>query len=503
MTSRHALQILLGLLLVVLICVSSPEALAQRIYRFYNTGDWVSYTNTRYVTSIARGFDVVYFGTTGGILRYNLRSDEWLDPLTISDGMPENWVRQLVVDRMTDEIWVQGQQTTSYFNPTFDEWRNDEPFLPEKVQPPGITIAQLPQLITEPGYFYFPQGILTDQKMMQYRITQLLSDDADVVWMGVWGLGPAKADLRRVNLELLRFGPYDDDIACLDRDDDDFWFLGGTDGLPGTISHYDRANGKWEYFEPVREAGIISDQFYAVTHDDNNVWIGTELGLVRLDKNDHSFRSYSHFDGIYGERVTAILPLKGSLLIGTEQGVSVLDFARDSIYAANSNNIRGQIVNDFAARNRTIYAATETGIYSLDWGASQWNRLSLSSPLLKAAVYDIQIVDSLLYTVGEDGVVVLNLNDNSVTVYDRTIRFQNARLTTLLVHQGVIWAGGDDGLFRLNARTGNWYRYGVNDGLISTRVSSLVADGDYVWIGTDKGVSRFLWKSFNRSDWLQ
>jgi ligand-binding sensor domain-containing protein len=115
----------------------------------------------------------------------------------------------------------------------------------------------------------------------------------------------------------------------------------------------------------------------------------------------------------------------------------------------------------------------------------------------------MQIVDSLLYTAGDDGVVVVNLNDNSDQLYDRNTKFHNAELKILLVHQGVIWVGGSSGLFRLNKRTGNWYRYTTNDGLVSQRISGLAGDGDYVWIGTDQGVTRFFWKVFNRSDWLE
>ena len=491
------------LILLSLLLLTSGNLSGQRLYRFYNTGDWVSYTNTRYVTTIARGFDIVYFGTTGGILRYDMRGGKWLDPLTVSDGLPDNDIRHLAVDRMTDEIWAETPQGTSYYNPTFDEWRDNQPFPSDKVQPANIRVSDLPTLFPSDNFQFMPGGSLIDRNLMEYPITQMLRDDADVVWMGIWGLGAAKGDLRRDDLQLLRFGPYDDDIAKFDRDGEDFWFLGGSDGLPGTITHFDRASDRWEYFEPSREAGVISDRFSAIAHDDKSVWIGTDLGLVRLDKRSKSFRSYSHFQGIYGNAISALLSIKGNLLIGTDQGVSVFDLTRDSIYAATNASIRGRSVFDFAIRDRTIYAATQFGIYSLEWGTNQWRRLAPASANLRGAIYDIQIVDSLLYSVGDDGVVVVNLNDISETLYDRNVKFHNANLTALLVHQGVIWVGSSGGLFRLNNRSGTWYRYTTNDGLISERITSLVADGDYVWIGTDKGVTRFFWKVLNRRDWIE
>ncbi len=491
------------LLLTVILLAFSANAHAQRIYNFYRPGDWVGITNTRYVTGIARGFNTVYFATTGGVLRYDKVFQKWLDPLTISDGMPDNRVRRIAVDRMTDDIWIDTPSGASHFSPAFEDWTTISSFPSGDQEYSNFTPGGLPQFFNPPGYTYFNPGILTDRYMFEYRITQLLEDDNNIAWMGIWGLGPARGDLTTNDLAILPQGLYDDDVAALDVDGNDFWFLGGGGGLPGTISVYDRSNGEWEYFDSRRDRGISSDQFYAITHDAKNVWIGSEIGLIRMNRASRTFRSYSEFDGISGERVTALLPIKNNLLIGTDRGVTVFDIRRDTIYEANSDLMASRLVYDFAQRDSTIYAATDIGIFSLIWGGSDWRRILLDSPHLRASVYDLQIVDSLLYTVGDDGVVVLNLRNYQSTIFDRNTVFRNADLTTLLVHHGVIWAGGNSGLFRYNQRKQNWYRYTTSDGLMSIRVRSLAADGDYIWIGTDKGVSRFRWNDYDRSDWLQ
>jgi len=487
--------------LLILILASSSVS-AQRIYRFYNPGDWVTYASTRYVNCIAKGFNSVYFGTRGGIIRYDIANERWLDPMTISDGLPANNIRQLAVDRLTDEIWVETSRGGSYYNPTWEEWRDNLSFPLDKVQTAGVRLSDIPSLFPSDGYSYMLGGTLMSRDLLEYPITQMLRDDNDVIWMGIWGLGAAKGDLRRSDLKLLPFGPYDDDIAYLDRDGEDFWMLGGSSGLPGNITHYDRSVGQWTYFEPERQSGVVSDRFSALTHDDKNIWIGTDMGLIRMDKRSGTFRSYTQFEGIEGEIVYALLPIKNNLLIGTDRGVSVLDLTRDSIYGANSAGMKGRPIYAFAIRDRAIYAGTPTGIVTLDWGGSQWRSFMPTTSLLKGAIYDLQVVDSLLYAVGDDGVAVINLNSLSEKIYDRNTKFRNAELTTLLVHKGIVWVGGSSGLYRLNNKSGNWYRYTTSDGLPSLRVSGMVGDGDYIWIGTDQGVTRFYWKVFNRSDWL-
>jgi ligand-binding sensor domain-containing protein len=339
--------------------------------------------------------------------------------------------------------------------------------------------------------------------MLEYRVTQILEDDNRVAWLGVWGIGPAKGDLTILDLALLPQGLYDDDVATMDADGDDFWFLGGGDGLPGTITYYNRADQVWEYFDSQKDRGIASDQFYAIAHDAKNVWIGSELGLIRMNRSSKTFKSYGRFEDLSGERVTALLPIKNNLLIGTDRGISVYDLRRDSIYSANTDLTQSRLVFDFAQRDSTIFAATDIGILTLTWGGSNWRRLLLDSPYLRTNVYDLQVIDSLLYTISDDGVVVINLKDHSSTIFDRNTVFSNIEMTSLLVHQGVIWAGTNSGLFRYNSRKGTWYRYTTSDGLIGMRIRSLVGDGNYVWIGTDHGVTRFLWNDFDRSDWMQ
>jgi ligand-binding sensor domain-containing protein len=495
----------IALLYIVLLgsLASAAPATAQQIYNFYAPGDWVSFTQTRYITSIAAGFNIVYFATTDGILRYDRSQDEWLDPLTVSDGMPRNDVSKIAVDGLTDEIWIQTPSQAAYYNPTFQDWSYIAEFPMDKVQPPNISIHDLPQLFTPQGYSYFPQGFVTDRYAYEYDITQLLRDDRNRIWAGLWGLGPAEIDISRDDLKLMPQGLYEDDVAGLTVDGDEVWFLGGGSGIEGTITYYNQTTSEWSYYDPHRNSGIISDQYLTIAHDSNNVWIGTDLGLVRCDKKSHTFKSYSHFDGIYGQRVTALLPIENNLMIGTDEGISVFDIKRDTIYNANSELTAGLLVFDFAINGRTIYAATERGIYTLQWGGSSWKPLKLKDPLLHGYVYNIQVADSSLYAISDDGVVVVDLNDNSTKVWDLYTEFKNADLFVLLVHDGVIWVGGTSGLFRYNARTRTWYQYSENDGLISSHVTSLSPDGNFIWIGTDSGATRFYWANFNRNDWYK
>ena len=77
----------------------------------YEQGDWVSYTDFKYISSIAADQKVVYFGTTGGIIRYDRFADTWLDPLTASGGLPSNNVQQLAYDPQYNDYWARALVT--------------------------------------------------------------------------------------------------------------------------------------------------------------------------------------------------------------------------------------------------------------------------------------------------------------------------------------------------------------------------------------------------------
>jgi hypothetical protein len=497
-TSTHKL---IPLLLVIAVC--SVSTTGQQLYDFYEPGDWVTFTNFRYVTDIARGFNTVYFGTTNGILQYDFIGERWLDPITVSDGMPEDRVISMAVDRLTDEIWVRTPSFTSYYNSTFNDWYTNEPFPEDKVQRSAVSPRDLPQMFVNRGYSYFPGGRLLGRDNLEYEITETLRDDSGVFWFGVWGVGPGIGDLRRNSLDLMPFGPYDSDVAAIAVDGKDLWILGGGEGLPGVISRYDRDRDIWTYDEPRFNSRIQSDQFYVINHDDNRVMMGTEYGLVVYDKKKERYESYTPSDGIVGERVTAVLAVRDNILVGTDRGMSVVDLKRDSVYWASDDLMMNRVILDFAVHERTVFAATDDGLLSLKWGTGRWNRFLPEEPALSGVVFDIAVQDSLLYVCSDDGVTIYDLLNADYRFYDRNTVFKNADLRVLLVHEGVVWVAGDNGAFRLNERTDNWYHYQVEDGLVSDRVRALAGDGDFVWLGTDRGATRFYWDDRMRRDWLE
>ena len=97
----HRIDYLLFVLITpVLPAMAQDDSAARRhgSNPHYRPGDWLSYGVTRYVTSVATGTQEVYFGTTGGITRYDLFHDRWNAPITVSDGLAANQITVVAFD---------------------------------------------------------------------------------------------------------------------------------------------------------------------------------------------------------------------------------------------------------------------------------------------------------------------------------------------------------------------------------------------------------------------
>ena len=56
------------------------------------------------VNGIEASADVVYIATNGGIGRWSLQTNDWINPLTTTDGLPSNLIEDLIVD--STNLWV-------------------------------------------------------------------------------------------------------------------------------------------------------------------------------------------------------------------------------------------------------------------------------------------------------------------------------------------------------------------------------------------------------------
>ncbi len=230
---------MLKLVLCLVFALSlSPEAQGKGRYL---PGDWVSYSVFRYVTSIAQDYDHVYFGTTGGVTRYDRFLRRWDAPFTTSDGLPGNWVRNLAYDPDRNEIWADTYAGAAVYQEAFGEWKW-EPSFPQNLSKSDTANLTLPDLFTEFGPTTAGSDWVMDSHMDRYAITNYLRGDYDdELWVGTWGLNAGLASVRRLQFTVFSFGLFDKDVKAILVDGDQVWFGGTGSANPSAgMTRYDR-----------------------------------------------------------------------------------------------------------------------------------------------------------------------------------------------------------------------------------------------------------------------
>ncbi len=470
----------------------------------YLPGDWVSYSVFRYVTSIAQDYDHVYFGTTGGITRYDRFLLRWDDPFTTSDGLPSNWIRDLAFDPDRNQIWAYTYSGAASYQDVFGQWAW-EPSFPEYLSKSDTANVRLPDLFTEFGPTTAGGDWVMDSHLDRYPITNyLVGDYEDELWVGTWGLNAGLASLRHLQLKVFKFGLYDKDVKAILVDGDQIWF-GGTGFVNPSagITRYDRKADRWDYYSSKYVPFLPGHRVNVMASDSLYVWFGTQNGLARMSKRDDQWRSYNSFGGLPYNEVTALESDGRYTWIGTSRGLAVYDLAADSLKSIDDPLLEDLYISCVLSDSYYVWVGTEYGVFTLDKENKTWYRFSTPDGLLNGWVRSMARWSEQETPSGKEdiwfgtdvGILGYSPLSDERTVYDNRTNFPGLHVVKLACDKKHLWAATQDGVWKLNRATGIWVRYSTEDGLLDNNVQKLALDGDYIWFGTPQGATRFFWNN--------
>jgi hypothetical protein len=112
-------------------------------------------------------------------------------------------------------------------------------------------------------------------------------------------------------------------------------------------------------FTTARVPGLLSDQILCVVSL-NQYWVGTNLGVVAVDR---SFQTWTPYRGPFGDSVRAVGMWRDSVLIATERGLAIGESAGFRPVVAFGEPTE---VYELAVSGPRIYLATQAGLYEGD-----------------------------------------------------------------------------------------------------------------------------------------
>ena len=526
----------------------------------YEVGDWISYTDTRYVHSIAVGNRFVYFATTGGIARYDFYGNRWLDPFTLSDGLPDDNVQIVAFDFESGSVYCATDLALCVRDPASRRWTNysyqsigignhtvhsigfDADFvylittgnvalkanrnstvfnqipIEEVTSVPADSIAwfgkfgfqpkTLPNFLMNSSLLFFPDAshpYFQDVNDRNFNVTYYVEDPWQTLWLGTWGLGNAKANMRTNFLEMIPFGLIQKNVNAIASWGNEFW-IGGIDqkdDIQG-ITHWNRKTGEWNYYEGRFITGLRSDDVTSIAPDGRYVWFGTLDGLSRLDSQKDDWVSFTVFNGLQDNQIYDVVLDSHFVWIATRDGLDRANkmlSGRDTLIVKHITRPKDRVtVYDIEEDGDLIWAATQYGVYV-------YNRKNLKGGYYygsdgpgNAPVYSVSVSGNEVWFATGYGVEAYNKNIKKWMGPPARYFVPGIQILSIRATAKAVWLGTTNGVYKYDKRRKFWRKFNQADGLLDPRVQFILPDGDYIWFGTREGLTRFYWNAPYRID---
>ncbi len=262
--------------------------------------------------------------------------------------------------------------------------------------------------------------------------------------------------------------------------------------------------------------GLPNDHIFAVRADKDNVWIGTENGLARYDKQTRKIKSWQEKDGLPWKVITGIEvnPKTGELWLALfGGGLARFSGGRFDHFHQLNSGLVNDVVYAVAMEHDNVWCATTAGASRFDPNHDKWTIFTeKNSPMEEIWNYGVCYNDGLVYlAVWGSGVLEYNVaterwkdytdpdGEMEIDLY-RDDGLVHVITTGASYVEKVLWISTYFGCCRYDGR--HWRGYYDHDcGLPSNFTNNLKGrSANEAWFCTDKGLG--VCADFETDTWL-
>jgi len=219
------------------------------------------------------------------------------------------------------------------------------------------------------------------------------------------------------------------------------------------VINFANAGSKWINYTDMKNITCLS-----VDSSSKIVYCGTTGGLFAVDLNNGTIlKKYTNIDGLVYNNITALTTDKqNKLWIGGSDGsICVFDYKNSSfkyLYDIKSSTETDKGINSFITYGNYIFVATGFGVIKIS--TSTYNFVDapyyqLGSFTLKSKVYDITILNDVIYAATVSGIAMANLINSNLNNPASWSNYNSAPLNnnvkTIKAFNGFVFAGSDNG----------------------------------------------------------
>ena len=334
-------------------------------------------------------------------------------------------------------------------------------------------------------------------------IVDIIEDKKGYIWVSTIN------GLSRIDRDTDEIKNYYSDKNNGNLSDDNLWqILYTTEGklLVSSINGLNLYDEENDTFNRVlsKENELPSQFIYSVKEDSNgHIWVGTDKGLVELDKNLNLVKSYEDTIG-ENEVYNVYDDSKGNLWVCTlGNGLFRINLSDKSVknykntsseFSIMSNTVR-DVIND---SNGKLWVATEKGICAFDYKTDKFKKYN------KKAYESNTLVDNMVFCLFKDrsGVIWIGTY-RGVSIFNPDTKFlhfesnpnDNDSINGDMI-QGIykdddnlVWMGtGEQGINIMDGKS-TQYINTENSNLLSNTIQDITGYKDNIFIGTNEGLS--------------
>ena len=334
-------------------------------------------------------------------------------------------------------------------------------------------------------------------------IVDIIEDKKGYIWVSTIN------GLSRIDSDTDEIKNYCSDKNNGNLSDDNLWqILYTTEGkfLVSSINGLNLYDEENDTFNRVlsKENELPSQFIYSVKEDSNgHIWVGTDKGLVELDKSLNLVKSYEDTVG-ESEVYNIYDDLKGNVWVCTlDNGLFRINLSDKSVKnykntssesSIMSNNVR-DVVND---SNRQLWVATDKGICAFDYKTEKFRKYN------KKAYESNNLVDNMVFCLFKDRCGVIWVGTyKGVSIFNPDTKFlhfksnpnDNDSISGDMV-QGIykddddlVWMGTSEQGINIMDGKSTQYINTENSNLLSDTIQDITGYKDNIFIGTNNGLS--------------
>ena len=245
--------------------------------------------------------------------------------------------------------------------------------------------------------------------------------------------------------------------------------------------------------------------------NDSILLVGTETGLCLFNTVTHDFSQYRHRknkNSISNSIVKSICKVDDQLWLGTDLGLNEYDIEKQSFKnyftdLNNSNSISSNIVNDILLdRKRNLWIATDHGVNKLYITSNKIlvNQITANSPSLKEGVTinDLSDKKDQLWLATNYGIFGYQKQNNTLINFLPPDLLHNKVADILAIDNGIIWIATSGGLNKYDSKKNQFSSYvshsDQTNALTTNYITCLAQDSKgTLWIGTqNRGIFKMV-----------